>query len=301
MTSQAVEEGTLEIITNSLAGGYQQLVVGTFQEASEIMNARRLEPDPKTKQELRDRYFYTANLSLARIIGGNLEYGLSGREAFDGIAGQDIGEFSRQLINSGFYRLTPEQIAALPNFTGIEWVDPSKLNLQTVPGNRQWGFVEVDTSDYSAEKLNKDQRRIAQKPYGGMERKQDPNQEYSDFGENMKMLNAADKRTTRIYFPTPEYVGESIKKGEVVARASRLSHFDNDSWFYAGGRNVDNHGGLRGVRNVAAEGGAPKVEGPIEQAYQTILRDPALSVQKITPQIATGLSGLLQMYKPQKQ
>ncbi len=305
MTTQAVEEGTLEIITDSLARGYPQLAAGTLQEASEITNGRRLEPDPKKREDLRNGYFYTANLFLARKRGGKLEYGLSGREAFDGIAGQNIGEFSRQLINSGFYRLTPEQTRALPNFTGIEWVDPSKLNLQSVPGNTQWSFFEINTSDYFAEKLNSDQRRVAQKPYGAMGRKQEGGREYTDFGENMKMLKEAGKTTTGVYFPTPNYVEGSIKEGVVVARASRLLGFDVVSRFDAGDRFVDLHDGLRGVRNVVAEGDAPKVKvdpNPITQAYQTILgANPDQALRAMTPQIATGLAGLLQMYNTQKQ
>lgn len=251
---------TLEIITDSLAGGYPRLVIGTFQEASGIMNDRRLEPDPETRQELRDRYFYTANLFLARKSNGNLEYGLSGREAFDGIAGQNIGEFSRQLINAGFYGLTPEQKSALPSFTDIEWVDPSKLNLQSFTDDSpQWSFIEVDASDYFAEKSNYEQRRVAQKPYGSMERKRGQDGEYTDFGENMNMLKAAGKNTIQIFFPTPRYIEESIKEGEVVAWISGLYPFGDGSGFDAGGGYVDFHLGLRGVRNLEKDD-APKVK-----------------------------------------
>ena len=289
---------TLEIITDSLAGGYPQLVVGTFQEASEIMNRRRLEPNPNTRQKLRYSHFYTANLPLERIRDGKLEYGLSGRETFYGIAGQDIGEFSRQLTDMGFYRPTPEQIAALPSFADIEWVDPSKLNLQIHEHNPNWSFFEVDTSDYSAKKLNGDQRRVAQRAYGSMERKQGHDREYTDFGENMNMIRVAGKTTTRIYFPTPSYAKESIKGGEVVARYSWLDGANYGSWFSAGGRDVSfANFGLLGVRNLE-EGGAPKVVYPLAQAYRSVLNAyPTPPVRLMIPEIATRLDGL-QMRNP---
>ena len=290
------EGRTLEIIAGDLFKGYQQLVVGTFQEASEIMNGRRLEPDRRKREELRERSFHTANLSLARIKDGTLEYELSGRDAFDGIAGQNIGEYVEQVFSPGFYKLTPEQIGALPNFADIEWVDPSKLNLQTSPRDPEWSdkwsFVEVDTSDYFAVKLNDDQRRVAQKTFGSMERKQEQGREYTDFGENMNMLKAARKTVARIFFPNPNYVKESIKEGEVVARGfglTEFSYYDRNSYFDTFMRSAVHRHWLRGVRDELY---------PIRVAYKTILSanlDHAL--RAMTPEIATGLSGLLARYR----
>ena len=92
------------------------------------------------------------------------------------------------------------------------------------------------------------------------------------------------------------------KQNKPVARACGLGLFGDVSRFIAGGRGVGYPDlALRGVRNVA-EGDAPKIANPILDAYNAILgADPGQALKAMTPEIATGLSGLLQMYKPQKQ
>ena len=88
------------------------------------------------------------------------------------------------------------------------------------------------------------------------------------------------------------------KEDSAIARASRLGRFVIGSRFNADGRFVDVAvNGLRGVLKESAEGAAPKVEiDPFAQAYQTLLANPIKARNKMTPEIATGMSRVLTDY-----
>ncbi len=232
----------IETITNNLADGYNELEKGTFQEASEVQNLRR------TNHSLRDRWVYTANLPLFRIHNRCLEYGLGGRQSFDTIAGADIGEFTRQIINNWVYELTSSQVDQIGNLD-IFWAKASDLKLKKQ--NDSWSYFLIDTSDLNAEKLNDSQRPFAVKAHGSLELKYDPEQELFDYGENMNILrNEGEINETRIWLPTPNHIKGYIKKGGVVARVSRLDYFGSFSLFDAGLRDVGSRGGLCGVPKV---------------------------------------------------
>ncbi len=243
----------IETITDNLADGYNELEKGTFQESSEVQNQRRADPS------LRSRWTYTANLPLFRIQNGNLEYGLSGRQTFDAIAGEDIGKFTRQIVGDGVYRLDEQQIKQLEGLdANIVWAKAEDLDLKKQ--SDEGSYLLIDTSDIKAEKLNDAQKPFAVKVHGSMESKYYPEQKLPDYGENMNML-AEDGgiRQTRLWLPTPSHIGGYLKEGGVVARASRLSSFSNRSNVDADDRNADVHGALRGVLfEKVAEGDAPK-------------------------------------------
>ena len=240
----------IETVTNNLADGYKQIVQGTFQEASQVQNQRRIDLD------LRNRGVYTANLPLFRIREGNLEYGLSGRQAFDAIAGENIGEFTGQIIQNGVYRLTEPQAKKLEGLTAdIVWAKATDLDLERV--NDEWSYFIIDTSDVTAKKLNAAQRLFAVKVHGSMETKYDPTQKLPDYGENMNMLQGRIQKT-RLWLPTSRHIESYLKEGEVVARASGLGDFVSDSYFDANVRDGSNHFALRGVRLKVAEGDARK-------------------------------------------
>lgn len=219
------------MITNNLADGYASLEEGTFQEASEIQIQRRTDAD------LRNRWFYVANLPLFRMNGRALEYGLSGRQTFDAIAGADIQDFSRQILKNGVYLLTPSKTEQLEKLAeDIVWVKASHLRLQKE--DDAWSYFLVNTSDINAEKLNEAQRAFAAKAHGSLDSKYDSGQESHDYGETMKMLSGRISQT-KFWLPKPNHIKKHIPKGKIVARAGRLFSFGSNSYFDASDRGID--------------------------------------------------------------
>ncbi len=235
----------IETITNNLAVGYNKLEKGTFLEASEVQNLRR------TNHALRKREVYTANLPLFRIHNRCLEYGLGGMHSFDDIAGADIGEFTKQILNKGGYKLTSSQVDQLesldePESLDVFWVKASDLKLKK-DRNDTWSYILIDTSDVTASKLNDSQRFFAVKAHGSLEL-EDVGQELPDYEKNMNMLREEGKiNETRIWLPTPDHIEDYIEEMGVVARACRILDFRHCSVFDAGNRRVDDHHGLCAV------------------------------------------------------
>jgi len=255
---------TIETITNNLADGYKELEPGTFQEASEVQNQRR------TNVDLRNRWLYTANLPLFRILNNNLEYGLSGRQTFDAIAGADIDGFTNQILDNGVYVLTPQQIIQLKGDLSVDivWAKASDLKLQKETD--EWSYFLIDTSDLNAEKLNDSQRPFAVKAHGSLESKYDSEQELPDYGVNMNMLRTAGSiKQTKLWLPTPTHIETYLEEGAVVARASWLFDFDYGSSFDASSRSVDDRRGLCGVLKIG-EADAQKIPEELQQ-IQTAL------------------------------
>ncbi len=177
-----MDNQNIETITNSLAKGYTQLVPGTFQEASQIQIQRR------TDRDLRSKWLYTANLPLFRMNDKGLEYGLSGRQAFDALAGENIDEFVRQILRHGVYKFTVPQIEKLESLAAdIVWAQAAELNLKRE--NSEWSYFLINTLDTAASNLTTSQKSLAAKAHGSMEAKHFPEQELSDYGETMKMLD----------------------------------------------------------------------------------------------------------------
>lgn len=233
---------------DDLANGYKRLAKGTFQEASEIQNQRRADA------KLGKLMIYTANLSLFRIRKGNLEYGLSGRKAFDEIAGENIDEFTSQILKEGAYTLTGQQNKQLDELAeDIVWAKAEDLSL--IKRNKfddKWDCFLIDPSDVNADRLTKDQKRFAVKVHGSMEAKYDPAQNLSDYGENMNMLRKEYIKETILSLPTLDHIKQHLKKdGMTVGGASCIYNFEGNSDFVAYCRNVDgSFMPLRGVMKV---------------------------------------------------
>lgn len=292
----------IETITDNLAKGYKQLVLGTFQEASQIKIQRRAD------QGLRDRWLYTANLPLFRMNSGDLEYGLSGRQAFDAIAGENIDEFVQQILQNGVYKLTAPQVEKLESLAAdIVWAKAAELNLKRE--NSEWSYFFIDTQDIAADKLTQARKSLAAKAYGSMTAKSLSEQELSDYGETMKMLNKQGGiRQTRLWLPTPVHINGYLTDGVVFARAAKLYGFGSDSGFDAYIRNVNDHGGLRGVRRVVApqgraleneetkQGSSAPQEITLADCYQRVLADPVQAVRALDDERAAGLSRILADY-----
>ncbi|MFH1052951.1 MAG: hypothetical protein V1740_00905 [Candidatus Woesearchaeota archaeon] len=244
----------LETILDCLAEGYKRLEKWTFQEASEVQNQRRT-----TDPDLRVKCVYTANLFLFRVSDSNLEYGLGGRQAFDSVAGADIDRFSGEILKSEghVYTLTESQLQLLSGFD-IDWALASELGL--IRKNDEWSYVPVNTSDVRAERLSDVVRPFAVKAHGSLTAKYDPKQEFPDYGENMNMLREdGEVERTRLWFPTETHIERFIPEGGVVARASRLLNFLDDSSFVAGHRVVGDRGALRGVQ-IVGEADSKKIQ-----------------------------------------
>ena len=95
----------LETITNSLAAGYKQLEPASFMTSAELTTARR------TNEELRNKWFHTANFSVYAIEEGK-EYLYFGEKAGNPILG-NIDEACRQLINNNNYRVNTAEMEAI--------------------------------------------------------------------------------------------------------------------------------------------------------------------------------------------
>ncbi len=235
----------IETVTNTLAEGYKQLVLGTFQEASQIQIQRRADRD------LRNRWVYTANLPLFRMNGGNLEYGLSGRQAFDVLAGENIDEFVQQIHQNDVYKFTVRQIEKLESLAAdIVWAKAADLNLKQE--NSEWSYFLINTLDTAADKLTQAQKSLAAKAHGSMTAKSLSEQELSDYGETMIMIyKHSGIRQTRLWLPNPVHIKDYLIDGGVVARAAELCSFDNISLLCASIRVVYFRCGLRGVRRAS--------------------------------------------------
>jgi len=265
ISTAKMDKPTLVTITNNLCDGYKELEKGTFQEASEVQNQRRKDPS------LRSIWIYTANLPLFRIQDDCLEYGLSGRQTFDSIAGEDIDDFTKQILQTGAYNLTPQQEKQLEDLTAdIVWAKAADLAL--TKENDEWSYFIIDTSDAAAAKLNDEQRRFAVKVHGSSESKFDPKQSLPDYAENMNMLLKEGKiKQTRLWLPNPNHIKSYLNNKCVVARACWLGNFDSISLFRANYRDVNFHFALCGVHNKVGEADTQKMVTLSEQSLHDLL------------------------------
>lgn len=227
-----------------LADGYKKIKRGTFQEASQIQNQRRVD-DPQMKH----KSFYTANLGLYKVAGfGKLKYGLSGRKTFDAIAGKKINEFVKQLLENDVYKLTDQQIEELEKLeSDIVWVNAKDLYFDEDLWSES--YFKIYTQRHSPSELKSAQLAFAVKVHGSMDSKYDPEQSRPDYHENINMLSGIAQ--TRIWLANPEFIKKRIIKGEVIAMASKLGDIGGmSSEFWA----TVNHFGVSGAPGNALRG-----------------------------------------------
>ena len=261
-------ERKLEVKIGQLAEIFPLFDDSTLQHALDINTARR------TDASLRNQWFWTADFPMYRVEDGEAVLYFAPRE--HNLIFRDIQNATSQLLGSQNY-VPPkegiEEVVAASKTRVVLKVNLSNLRLK---GNEnEWRYFEVDTNNLDS--LNPDERAFAEIVYG-----------QDNVGK------------TRIYVLNPDYVKTQLKGKEdsAIARASRLGRFVIGSRFNADGRFVDVAvNGLRGVLNESAEGAAPKVEiDPFTQAYQTLLANPIKARNKMTPEIATGMSRVLTDY-----
>ncbi len=228
-------EGTLETLVGKLAQIFPKFKRGTIRHSDQLTTERRINP------KLRKQWFYTADSALYTVEDGEVILYL-GRGPTNPIF-KNIKKATHQLITTENYIPPKADIEAVVKAESTLKVKLSGLRLQGDKGlqgdNYERCYFEIKTADY--DKLNPEQRRIAERVYG----------QGNDFKENMKMLNEAGIRTTRVYVLNPEYVKNNVPQDGAIARASGLDGFDSfDSYsgFNADGWYGGLHGGLRGVR-----------------------------------------------------
>jgi len=275
---QAVSQGTLETVVGLLAETAPQLKLETIQSACQLTNERRIDFD------LRSPWFYSSDTALYQVENGEvfLYFG-------NGIVNpvlNNVKEASKELASKGIYFPNQEDVDTVAE--SAKAGDTLKVKLSDLRLKwawDEWSYLEIETDNYG--ELKKAERLLAERVFC----------QGADFVDNMKMLNNAGITTTRIYVLKPRYVKEKAT-GKAIALASWLYGFGNYSGFGAPVRYAYSHNGLRGVK-VAVKSSAQKIDpiiDPIEQAYQTILKYPDKSVKAMTPDIATGLSGLVTGY-----
>ncbi len=240
---------TLVNIPGNLKTVYTAAVPGTLRHVDELMTERRTNPS------LRSLWFYTADAELYFMDNGRPKLAMT-REA-DNLVLRHIDDAFAQLTSTGNY--VPPQTEAEEAITAstTEVFDLSELKLEK--HDDEFSFMEVSTAKY--DKLNSEQRRLAERVYG----------KGDDFVLNMKMLEQAGIDTTRVYVLNPDYVKEHAKDS-LVGRASWLYNFYVNSYFGADVRSIYSNSRVRGVRReVTAEGDAPKnTVPPVPLAPQEI-------------------------------
>lgn len=219
----------LENIAGALLETYKQLDPSTIQHAHEIMNEKR------TNKDLRDQCIITADHSMYAVEDDEEFLYFSGRE--NNLIFQNIEEAVKQLKETDNYKPTREgieQVIESAKAGNTLKVKISDLKLVTI--NNEYGYFKIDTKNY--DKLNPEQRKLAERVYG----------EGEDFIENMKMLNDSGIGMAMVYVLTPKYVKQHAKENP-ISRPSWLNGFGYDSSFNTNGGDVKSgYNFLRGVR-----------------------------------------------------
>lgn len=275
----ATLEARLENVVGPLADSVPHLVLDTIRHADQIATERRANPG------LRNNWFYTADGALYTVEGDNAVLYLT-RGSSNPILKNPQAAAS-QLLGAGNYIPSQEDTAAAISSPDTLKIVLSELGLQK--HSDEFSYFEINTG--KPDKLNPVQRKMAERVYG----------QGNDFSLNTDMLKGEGNiSSTKIYVLDPEYVKQHAKDGNAISRACGLHLFGDVSIFCAYGRDVSLHGALRGVRREAAEGGTPEI-GSIARAYHTILQNPTQALNGMTPEIASGLSGLVTQYQALKK
>lgn len=232
-----------DIKTGPLAEIYGLFVPETINTGAQI-SADRI-----TDASLQRIRFYTANLPLATKRDGRLLLGVGGNAAFTVVFGTDTERVCNELNDTGYIHLSPEQRDLMLHFEKsgeVVFVDPQSLELK-------WQEAEYHQFPIRTGVYEKDVT-VARMPfvsagYGSGDQ----------LGRVMGNLKDNGRISEIIFFiMSPDHVAEQVKDNEMVARASRLNSFGNNSDFNAGYRNVGDLSALRGVRRGVIEGDAPK-------------------------------------------
>lgn len=259
--AQQANPKDLEIISGNLRDVIQQSKPYSRQTGAEISLARtQYEENPELASQLARTFFYVANVHLFMRQGKRLLCGIGGRAAFNTVYGKDTENATKELAETGFYRLPTDKRDAINLLLGsgeVTFVDFNDVKLKI--DNSDYGHFAIRTGKYRKDVTP------SRAPFVR-----------AGFGEGIVLEKVmgylADNSVrkideTNVYLSNPEPVAEALKElkdGEIVARACRLDDFDNFSNFIAIDWGVGNSDALRGVRENVAKGDGKKSGGNIE-------------------------------------
>ncbi|MFH1510982.1 MAG: hypothetical protein ABIF10_04765 [Candidatus Woesearchaeota archaeon] len=219
------------------------------QTAAQIALARSMyDEGPQLATDLARIGFYTADVAIFIKERKQVLVGITGRDGFNIIYGQETKEVTDELTREGFYHVKGEKAAGINMLLGsqVTFVPIKELKLEN---EGTYGCITIRTENFIKDSTPAREPFVRAVFGEGLVRKQ-------------VMAYLADNpikkiHETRIYLPAPEVVEEALaktEKGEMIGRACWLSSFGNDSIFFAVDRFVGNRGALRGVPIKDAEG-----------------------------------------------
>ena len=224
----------LENIAGNLRGAYNLAVPGTVLHVDELMNERR------TNDALLSQWFYPADGIIYRMNDkGTPELGIT-REPENLVLrhlNDETNNSFDQLMQTGNYRADPAEVQQVMAAESTVIIDLTKLRL--LRNESEYHHVEVSTTKY--DKLNPEERKLAERVYG----------QGNDFTAIMNMLKDAGIGQTRIHVLSPDYVRKEAAQG-LLGRASWLGNFDYFSDFGADDRHFDYGYCVRGVRKKSS-------------------------------------------------
>lgn len=229
-----------------------ETIYGDIRGISELDNwksSAQVTKDRLTDADSREEWMYTNNHSLFSVERENGE-----KEAFLYFGSNDGSIFRAETIDKAFDQLRDRD-------TGNYYRPPAEdckraketslrlkildLELKVDSESNSYGYLVIDTSDFTGENFKTDaQRKFAEAVYGSMA--QDGSGE-SDYSRVMQLLNENGIKTTRIFTLRRETVLKDAEEGD-IARACWLCNFGSNSNFVADNYYVNGSNGLRGVR-----------------------------------------------------
>ena len=253
----------------------------TIQHSHEIVSARR------TDSGLREKSFWTADFPMYRVENGEAVLYFAPRE--HNLIFRDIQNTNSLKFTKGDYVPTKKGIEEVVASADTSVVLKIKLSDLRLSGNDyEWKYFQIRTSN--PDSLNHAERVFAERVYG----------QENEFVDNMKMLQEFGIYKTRIYILNPDYVKSRVSGDSAIARISELERSDSefessDPKFDAGARNFNySKGSLRGVLKAVAPQNAEVDQ--FAEAYNRLLANPQEAYKRMTPEIAVGLSSLLNTY-----
>ena len=250
----------LESVVGNLQTAYRQIEPGTMQPAAAIQVERH------TNEDMQNQWFYTAEGLLyykgegREIKPSSSKVMLALTQEKDNLVLRHLDDTLEsdnsfiQLTKNGNYFPKREEAAASILATPQERiVDLTQVRLKGT--EKEFRYLELDTSPKAYTKLNAEERKLASVYYGSMEPKECADDELkSDFELTMEKFHGRGIKKTRVYVVAPDYVVEQVSEQKpVIARASVLDYFGYGSGAGTGGRNVDLTNRVRGVHRVVVE------------------------------------------------
>jgi len=261
-----------------LDNAYDQLIPET------IRMAHMIQRDRITDQNLRSEWFITGDGCVYKFEKRKAVLYLTNTKLNPVLKQENIADAVNQIRQTGNYNVKDDDfsliIAAVKN-GGAKRYALSDLKLSK--HNDEWSFYDIDTKKYN--QLNKAQRAFAEQVHG----------KGKQFTKVMSEMSKEGITKTRIYVLNSEYIQKVATKGP-VARVGWLNLFDDNNYFDAGNRSIDDDSiCVRGVRRESvAEGDGAEKPAPFDygRALDGVLAQPEQALQHLNKKRAAGLLDL---------